>query len=70
MFFDELAEEGDVGEVEAGRDLLDGLVAVEQLLADGGNGSLMDEVERCTARHVLDTFREVLWCDVQHIGKS
>jgi hypothetical protein len=35
VLLDELAEEGEVGEVEVVADFLDGLAAVAQLLADG-----------------------------------
>ncbi len=70
MLPDEFAEEGEAGKVELGADFLDRLIAVAQLLADGGGGGLMDEIERRTARLVFHAFGEIFGCDIQHIGKD
>ena len=45
MLFDKLPEERQVGEVEFGADLLDGHVAIAELLADGVDGGFVDVVE-------------------------
>ena len=45
MLLDKLAEEGKVGEVEFGADLLDRLVAVAQLLADSTHSGLVNQVK-------------------------
>ena len=53
MLLDKLAEEGQVGEVEFGADLLDRLVAVAQLLADSTHSGLVYQVKGGTVRKVL-----------------
>ena len=45
MCLDKLPEERQVGEVEFGAYLLDGLVAVTELLADGVDGGFVDVVK-------------------------
>ena len=46
MLFDKLPEERQVGEVKFCAYLLDGLVAVAELLADGVGGCFVDVVDR------------------------
>jgi len=70
VLLDELAEEGEVGEVEVVAYFLDGLAAVAQLLADGSGDGLVDEVKGRAARLFLHALGEVFWRDVQHVGKD